>query len=383
MISFLASSEAPTMATISLCMIVKNEEKLLKRCLDSIVDLVDEVIIVDTGSTDNTKAIAREYTSNVFDFEWVDDFSAARNFAFSKCTMEYIYVADADEYLDENNRFQFKILKENLYSEIEIVQMMYDTISNDTVLNVKREYRPKLFKRLREFVWINPVHETVRLDPLVFDSDVIVTHAPDGNHAKRDLSIFEKEIASSGRLSDELIKMYACELYRNGTIDDFNKAMNYFETINDFDSLRNYDGEIAFTTKDYYSIFISVKWLRLKNDSKFEAYASKACDLLEGSSEIYFELGQFHLDNKQYEKAANLFCNAYNATSKLDIHSGGDLALKNLIYCCEQVISDYNNYKATNGNDVKMETLISEYKEILNRYQIELDKWEMPEEILL
>lgn len=96
------------MITISLCMIVKNEERLLARCLDSVADLMDEIIIVDTGSTDQTKEIAARYTDKIYDFEWVQDFSAARNFAFSKATKEYIYSADADEVLDEENREVFR-----------------------------------------------------------------------------------------------------------------------------------------------------------------------------------------------------------------------------------------------------------------------------------
>lgn len=66
------------MIEISLCMIVKNEEKILARCLDSVADLVDEIVIVDTGSTDATKKIAANYTDKIYDFTWVDDFSAAR-----------------------------------------------------------------------------------------------------------------------------------------------------------------------------------------------------------------------------------------------------------------------------------------------------------------
>ncbi|MBQ2578818.1 MAG: glycosyltransferase family 2 protein, partial [Lachnospiraceae bacterium] len=89
------------MVSISLCMIVKNEEMVLERCLESIHDLVDEIIIVDTGSTDDTKSIAAKYTRLIYDFSWVDDFSKARNFAFSKATGDYIYSCDADEVLDD------------------------------------------------------------------------------------------------------------------------------------------------------------------------------------------------------------------------------------------------------------------------------------------
>ena len=99
------------MATISLCMIVKNEEQVLARCLDSVADLMDEIIIVDTGSTDRTKEVAARYTDQIYDFTWIGDFSAARNFSFSKATMEYIYAPDADEVLDAENRARFLDLK--------------------------------------------------------------------------------------------------------------------------------------------------------------------------------------------------------------------------------------------------------------------------------
>ena len=84
------------MVSISVCMIVKNEEAVLKRCLDSLKGIAEEIVVVDTGSTDRTKEIAAEYTDKIYDFTWVHDFSAARNFAFSKATKDYIYSADAD-----------------------------------------------------------------------------------------------------------------------------------------------------------------------------------------------------------------------------------------------------------------------------------------------
>ena len=72
------------MPTISLCMIVKNEEMHIARCLDSVAKLVDEIVIVDTGSTDKTVEIVSNYTSNIYSHSWTDDFSDARNYSFSK-----------------------------------------------------------------------------------------------------------------------------------------------------------------------------------------------------------------------------------------------------------------------------------------------------------
>ncbi len=86
------------MIKISLCMIVKNEEANLKRCLEGIAHYMDEIIIVDTGSTDRTKEIALSFTDKIYDFTWVNDFSAARNYSISKASNEYILVLDSDEF---------------------------------------------------------------------------------------------------------------------------------------------------------------------------------------------------------------------------------------------------------------------------------------------
>ena len=85
------------MITLSVCMIVKNEADTLARALDSIHTLADELIIVDTGSTDTTKAIAARYTYQIYDFVWVDNFAVARNFSFSKARMDSIMWFDSDD----------------------------------------------------------------------------------------------------------------------------------------------------------------------------------------------------------------------------------------------------------------------------------------------
>jgi glycosyltransferase involved in cell wall biosynthesis len=88
---------------ISLCMIVKDEEHCLDRCLDSVKDIVDEIIIVDTGSKDNTVNIAKSYTHYVYNFRWIDDFAAARNASIKRASGTWILVLDADEYLERED----------------------------------------------------------------------------------------------------------------------------------------------------------------------------------------------------------------------------------------------------------------------------------------
>jgi len=93
---------------ISLIMIVKNEEENLGRCLKSVKNIVDEIIIVDTGSQDNTKKVALSFGAKVFDFTWTNDFSEARNYAISKSTGDWNLMLDADEYIKRGTREDLK-----------------------------------------------------------------------------------------------------------------------------------------------------------------------------------------------------------------------------------------------------------------------------------
>lgn len=85
--------------TLSLCMIVKNEAATLSRCLQSVVDIVDEIIVVDTGSTDTTIEIAESFQAKVYSYEWCNNFAAARNYGLQYATSDWILVLDADEVL--------------------------------------------------------------------------------------------------------------------------------------------------------------------------------------------------------------------------------------------------------------------------------------------
>lgn len=322
------------MITISLCMIVKNEESILARCLDSVAELMDEIIIVDTGSTDRTREVAAKYTDRVFDFQWVDDFSTARNYAFSKASMEYIYSADADEVLDQENQERFRVLKETLLPEIEIVQMKYaNQLQFQTVYNFDEEYRPKLFKRKRDFIWEGPIHETVRLAPLVFDSDIVITHMAEGDHAKRDLAGFHKHCSAGYRPDKRLHNLYARELMMAGDAEDFARAADFFRT-SAADGER--DGEeIA------EACCVAARAARLSGDViSFFKYVSKVI-AEEACSEICCELGQFYEDNQDPEEAAVWYYNAvYETQPILDIRSGGKTGLEGLIRCYEKLECD-------------------------------------------
>lgn len=315
------------MITISLCMIVKNEERLLTRCLDSVADLMDEIIIVDTGSTDKTKEIAARYTDKIYDFEWINDFAAARNFAFSKASMEYIYSADADEVLDADNREAFLVLKKTLLPEIDIVQMYYaNQLDFGTIYNYDKELRPKLYKRLRTFTWEAPIHEQVILEPVIYDSDVIISHMPENNHKDRDLASFARITSSGEQLSKRLHNIYAKELFVSGEDDDFLRASDFFENSCQ-DTSRGVD-EIR------EAACVAAKAARLRKDPvKFLKYALKAV-ACGGCAEICCELGQYFMEQKDFDEAIVWFYNgAYETESILNIRSSGSIPLKCLAEC--------------------------------------------------
>ena len=95
---------------VSLCMIVKDEETNLARCLASVKPIVDEMVVVDTGSTDRTKGIAEFFDARVYEYEWKDDFSAARNFSLSKAKGDWILIMDADEIISPQDYKRFRKL---------------------------------------------------------------------------------------------------------------------------------------------------------------------------------------------------------------------------------------------------------------------------------
>ena len=108
-------------------MIVKNEELFLGNCLSSVRDIVDEIVVADTGSEDATKDIALQYTDKVYDFPWTDDFSSARNYSFEQATKEYILWLDADDIIRPDDQVMLRQLKDSLEFCVDCVMMKNNT----------------------------------------------------------------------------------------------------------------------------------------------------------------------------------------------------------------------------------------------------------------
>ncbi len=155
------------MKTLALCMIVKNEEEMLGGCLESVKDWVDEMIVVDTGSTDNTKQIALDHGAKVFDFEWINDFAAARNFSKAQTQCDYVLALDADERF---NGVDGPLLREQINAQdskvcfirLSEADSITDTVEEALTRSEQKgdfTFLPRILKNVEGNDWVGRVHE--------------------------------------------------------------------------------------------------------------------------------------------------------------------------------------------------------------------------------
>lgn len=172
----LARPDAGERQTVSVCMIVKDAQATLYRCLDSIKPIADEIIVYDTGSTDRTMEIAREYTDQVHRIPWEDDFAAARNHSIEQATKNWILWLDADEYLLGGERLG-KYLRDNIY-EGYVIRQHHHAID----AQFKPDVPVRLFRNHRGVRFFGCVHEHPETElnkgvtPAVILSDVHIVH---------------------------------------------------------------------------------------------------------------------------------------------------------------------------------------------------------------
>lgn len=216
------------MVSISLCMIIKNEEETLERCLKSAESFVDEIIIVDTGSTDSSKDIAKKFKARVFNFKWINDFSAARNFAFKKATKEYILWLDGDDYITDLNINKFKELKESLDNKVDYVSMVYSLGRDDNGNTTYSLRRNRLVNRNKGFKWIGRIHEYLEVNGEGLNSDIEVNHGKLKPHGTRNLDIFENMKKENATFTARDTFYYANELYYNAKYEEAIKEYTKF-----------------------------------------------------------------------------------------------------------------------------------------------------------
>ena len=263
---------------ISLCMIVKNEEKNLPRCLDSVKGVVDEMIIVDTGSSDKTKEIASSYGAKVYDFEWMNDFAAARNYGLDKATGKWILVLDADEELENSTKNSLRAILEE--SSVDAYECVWRNIM---ALTPEIEYKDsemggfiRVFRNKQEYRFRSMYHEAVF--PAIYE-----------NQGK----IEEKQqiiIIHYGLLSDTV---QGGERTRNDRA--FYYLTKALEQEPDNGHLQFYLGVEYYNRKDYQNAYRILKHVVLETNTKFASVDQTKKGLL--------ILSDLALQRKEYDLA--------------------------------------------------------------------------------
>ena len=281
------------MITISLCMIVKNEEQVLGRCLEAARSFADEIIIVDTGSQDRTREIGREYGGKVYEYAWEDDFAAARNEAFSKAVMDYCMWLDADDVVTKENQEKIRQLKKELDPDIDMVMMKYSIAEDSQGESLFSYYRERLVKNKKGFLWEGKVHEAIVPAGKVVYSEIVISHHKTGmGDQDRNLRIYEKMIQAGERLTGRNLFYYGRELFAHKKYERAAEVMEEF---------LEGDGWVENKIEACLNLAECLGRMGRRKEGVQALFRSFLYDQPRG--EACFELGRYFQEEKKWEQA--------------------------------------------------------------------------------
>ena len=201
------------MIRISACTIVRDEEKNIRRWLQNVQTFADEIIVVDTGSKDNTKAILNACAVKFYEFVWCDDFAAAKNFALDQANGDWIVFLDADEFFDEESQKKIPSTLRKMHGDRKIAGLItpffnIDENNNNEVLS--KSWQMRIFRREKSLRFAGKIHESLQnLAPKGRDRDFVVVESLHFIHTgysrsiveaklRRNLNLLKEEIAAQG-----------------------------------------------------------------------------------------------------------------------------------------------------------------------------------------
>ncbi|KOA20249.1 SPBc2 prophage-derived glycosyltransferase SunS [Clostridium homopropionicum DSM 5847] len=341
---------------VSLCMIVKNEEKYLPQCLKSIKDIVDEIIIVDTGSTDRTVDIAKSFGAKVYYFQWNNNFSEARNESLKHATKDWILILDADDELytkDQENLKDLltKQLDENAIYFFETLNYYGSTIDDNSItVNLN----PRLFKNNQGTHYEGEIHNQLVHSENKYNliyKFVQIHHygymensISSKNKRNRNITLLKKQIEEN---PDDVFAYFNLGTEYAALNDERTALEHYYKSFENFDPLNGYSfllilriAILNHKIKDYntslkfinigiehYPKFTDLYFLKslIFRDTNMPMYQIKAlekcielgepspdlkCFYGVGTFKAYYELGNAYIKLKDYDTAYNYFIEA-------------------------------------------------------------------------
>ncbi|WP_176222104.1 TPR domain-containing glycosyltransferase [Tuberibacillus sp. Marseille-P3662] len=316
---------------VTACVITKNEEKNLSFCLDSLQSSVSEIIVVDTGSTDNTIQMARKYNAKIYFFEWIDHFAKARNFALSKATGDWIIFLDADEYITKDSLQYFgQILREAQSQKCNLIFSLLTNYDKDRRVFQNTLPAIRIFKNDSDIKYKGAIHEYVyhrkaKAKSLNATKYIKIIHTGysssarlEKNKGERNLKLLLEELNKKPDDSD--LCFYISEAYMMN--NNLEKALDYAYLVNKYCNSKN----IGIYEKNYLNI-IGIK-LNLKF-SKSEVWDTlrEALENKPDFPDFHFRAGELLMKDYHYHDAIQSFetgiqylDNVLNSQSSAHLH---------------------------------------------------------------
>lgn len=217
--------------TLSVCLIVKDERAVLSRCLNCVKKFADEIIVVDTGSSDGTAETAKEFTGKVLSFDWCDDFSAARNFAFDNATCDYVMWLDADDVVGDGGCEKIRALVQK--GGFDMAFLPYAAAFDEGGNPAYVYYRERIFLRSKNYRFSGAVHEAVAPAGKIIYSDARIRHEKvKPTNPFRNLNIYQKLILRGEPLDERSEFYYGRELFFCGMLRESASVLEHFLTRN-------------------------------------------------------------------------------------------------------------------------------------------------------
>lgn len=337
---------------ISLCMIVKDEEQNLENCLNNIKNKVDEIIIVDTGSTDKTVEIANKYTDKVFNFKWCDDFAAARNYSIEKAKNDWVLILDADEavnFFDGKSIEKFINSNEKLVGRIKRINSFKDSSGKKRLFErVNRLFNKKYFK------YDGIIHEQIvsknEENYSTVNVDIIANHIGYEKHIINNTNkiVRNKELLQKAILKKPKDSYLFYQLGKTFFMEkDYLSAEINFEKALELGINKSYEYAEDLIESYGYALINLKKYKKALELSKYENAYKKVAD-------FNFVMALIYMNNARFREAVAKFGECKNSNECKIEGVNSYLADYNIgvIYECLGIVNEAVKYYKRCGNYV-------------------------------
>ncbi|MBR1729499.1 MAG: glycosyltransferase family 2 protein [Selenomonadaceae bacterium] len=317
------SKKTKSKLKISACYIVKNEEKNLARSIDSLINAVNELIVVDTGSTDRTIEIAKSYNAKVINFEWNDDFSAPRNVALDNATGDWIIFLDADEFFIYPEKVRPAIEKlSSTATTILIQRINIDEDNNNREINRNRDLR--IFKNVSWLRYRGMIHENLenikdKKMPFTLADDALTAY-----HTGYSQSVHREKYLRNLRILELEIKNYGYRVQQDMSyancyagLGEWENCLNYAKR-----AAKNYKEIITNPEAPFIHILKAMYELKYPNEEILQAI-DEAIKCLPDLPLFYDQRGIILEKMNRKQEAINSYCQRDIVKIKNDIKIHG------------------------------------------------------------